>query len=521
MINRYYFCFIPNWPIIKLHTNKSTPSSEIIKLISFQAFFMKLLLIEPPKNYWFVMGDYLPPPYNLILLAAVVEKELPDYEVKIIDSQAEKLDWMTLEQRIEQENADIVGTGSHATCNAYKTVRTLDIAKQLDPEVITITGGSHFTMLDEETLTQYPVIDIIVRYEAEKSFVDLLKHFQIHGLSKDELKNVKGIAFNQNGDFRRTKDYPPLTSEELDKFPYPAYHLLPDMTQYHFAMMSDAPYILLEDSRGCTHNCTFCSQTTFYRRHWSTKSVNRIVDEMEWMYETFGSRFFWFTGDNFCGGKPKLIEELCQEMLSRGLNGDKIEWFAQMRVDSILKIGDGLSTMNRAGNYWQLVGGESPFTDVLKEFKKGIHGEQTIDAIKLLKDNNILAQLMIMIGHEKETRESIQQTMQWATDIVKPDFIITMLVTPYPGTPMYEDLSTKGRIIDDNWTNYDMIHAVCDMKYLSAAELQDELYRAYRHVYDSWFRRFGGLFARNRYKRRISWYYMRAGVIRQLKRLIP
>ena len=83
---------------------------------------MKLLLIEPPKKFWFVMGKYLPPPYNLLLLAAVVEKNLPDFKVEVIDCQAEGLDWFTLEQRIRQENPDVVGTGSHASCNAYKTV---------------------------------------------------------------------------------------------------------------------------------------------------------------------------------------------------------------------------------------------------------------------------------------------------------------------------------------------------------------------------------------------------------------
>ncbi|MFX1505615.1 MAG: B12-binding domain-containing radical SAM protein [Promethearchaeota archaeon] len=478
-------------------------------------------MVEPPKQFWFVMGEYLPPPYSLLILAAVVEKELPEVKVKIIDCQAENIDWKKLEERIRKEKPDIVGSGSHATCNAYKTVRTLDLAKQINPEIITVTGGSHFTALDEVTLSQYPSIDLIIRYEAEKALVELLRHFQVNGCTLDGLERVQGIAFRKNGEFRRTIDYPPLTSEELENFPYPAYHLLPDMNHYHFAMMSDVPYILLEGSRGCTHNCTFCSQSTFYRRHWSTKSVNRIADEMEWMYNTLRSRFFWFTDDNFCGGRPKLIEELCQEMLSRGLDGNEIEWFAQMRVDSIMRVGEGLGTMNRAGNYWQLVGGESPFAEVLDSYQKGIKGTETVDAIKLLRKNNILAQLMIMLGHENETRESIQKTMVWATDVVKPDFIITMLVTPYPGTPLYEDLNAKGRIIDDNWTNYDMIHAVCDMKYLSALELQEELYKAYRHVYDSWSRRFIGMFAKNKYKRRIFWYYFKAGVISQLKRLIP
>ena len=482
---------------------------------------MKLLLVEPPKKFWFVMGEYLPPPYNLLLLAAVIEKELPDYEVEVVDCQAEGLDWFTLEQRIRQENPDIVGSGSHSTCNVYKTVRTLDLTKRINPEIITIAGGSHFTMMDEVSLEEYPSIDVIVRYEGEKALVDLLTYYQAQGDTEEGLKEIKGISFRKDGHFRRTPDYPPLTGKELDALPYPAYHKVP-LDKYHFAMMSDSPYVILEGARGCTHNCSFCSQQVFYRRHFATKSVNRIADEMEWLYNELGRRFFWFADDNFCNGSPKLIDELCREMRSRGINGENSEWFAQMRVDSIINVGDeGLAAMNRAGNYWQLVGAESPFKEVLDVYQKGIQGSQTVDAIRLLQKNNILAQLMLVLGHENETRESITETMKWATDIVSPDFIISMLLTPYPGTPMYEDLKKKNRIIDFNWTNYDMIHGVCDMKYLSATELQKELYLAYRHVYDSWRRRFRGILTRNKYKRRIFLYYMRAGVIGQLKRLIP
>ncbi len=482
---------------------------------------MKLLLVEPPKKFWFVMGEYLPPPFSLLLLAAVVEKEIPDIKVRVIDCQAEDLDWNDLEEILKTERPDIVGCGSHATCNVFTVIRTLDLAKRINPEIITITGGSHFTTLDKETLQKYSIIDIITRYEAEKSLVNIIKHYQMNGFTKEGLEQIKGIAFLQKGQFKRTPDVPPLTNDELDQLPYPAYHHVP-LHRYNFAMMSDKPYIILEGSRGCTHDCTFCSQQVFYRRHWATKSVNRIADEMEWMYDKLGSRFFWFTDDNFCAGSPKLIEDLCKEMMDRGMDGDNIEWFAQMRVDSILQVGDtGLSRMNKAGNYWQLVGGESPFNEVLDVFHKGIQGDQTIEAIRLLRKNNILAQLMIVLGHEFETVESVKKTMEWATDVVKPDIVISMLLTPYPGTPMYEDLLKKGRIVDQNWTNYDMIHGVCDMEYLSAKELQEQLYLAYRHVYDSWGRRFGGILAKNKYKRRIFWYYLKAGVIGQLKKLIP
>ena len=112
-----------------------------------------------------------------------------------VDCQAEGLDWFTLEERIKQENPDIVGSGSHSTCNVYKTVRTLDLVKRINPEIITIAGGSHFTMMDEVSLTDYPSIDVIVRYEGEKALVNLLAHYQAQGDTDNGLKDIKGISF--------------------------------------------------------------------------------------------------------------------------------------------------------------------------------------------------------------------------------------------------------------------------------------------------------------------------------------
>ncbi|MCK5342720.1 MAG: cobalamin-dependent protein, partial [Candidatus Heimdallarchaeota archaeon] len=156
---------------------------------------MKILLIEPPKKFWFVMGEYLPPPYNLLLLAAVIEQQLPDSTVKVIDSQAENLDWFGLEEVIKREKPDIVGSGSHATCNVYKTVRILDMVKRFDPEIVTIAGGAHFTMMDEISLKEYQNIDLIVRYEGEKALIAVLTHVQQQGFTKKALKSIKGISF--------------------------------------------------------------------------------------------------------------------------------------------------------------------------------------------------------------------------------------------------------------------------------------------------------------------------------------
>ena len=70
----------------------------------------KLLFVEPPREYWFVMGEYLPPPTTLLILAAYVERELPDIEIEVLDCQAERIGWQGLEKHIESYDPSMVLT---------------------------------------------------------------------------------------------------------------------------------------------------------------------------------------------------------------------------------------------------------------------------------------------------------------------------------------------------------------------------------------------------------------------------
>ena len=115
------------------------------------------------------MGEYLPPPFGLIQLASYLEKKIPETEIEIIDCNAENLDWTGLEKKLESLETDIVGVSSVATCNAYVTARTVQTAKKVNPDVLTVTGGQHFTALAKESLEAYPELDVIVRCEGEET----------------------------------------------------------------------------------------------------------------------------------------------------------------------------------------------------------------------------------------------------------------------------------------------------------------------------------------------------------------
>jgi anaerobic magnesium-protoporphyrin IX monomethyl ester cyclase len=473
---------------------------------------LRVVFVEPPKEFWFIMGEYLPPPTAPLQLAAYLEAKRPGDEVTVIDCQAEGLDWLGLERRIETEKPDVVAVSSLATCNAYIVVRALEVAKKITPDALTITGGQHFTALAEPSIKQYPVIDVIVRGEGEQTLVEVVSARE-EGRS---LANVRGLTF-RHGD-RVVSTAPRPLIQNLEILPMPGYHLVEDnLDRYHFKMMAgDRRYVIIEGSRGCDHSCTFCSQHAFWGNRWRAKSGKRMAEEMEYCRDRFGAEFIWLTDDNFAFG-PRA-DEMFDELIRRGL-GDDIYWFVQARVDDVVRSGEKISRMRKSGNQWVLLGVESGSPETLASYRKGIELGQSYDAIRLLKENDIFAQATFIIGNHRDTHESIEGLRRFVEDI-DPDLAIFMILTPFPGTELYEEAVRNNWIEDWNWANYDMIHAIMPTEALSTEEVQDELYRCYRSFFGRLSRQLRGVFSSNMFKRKTYRYMVSQNLLRQLRGLI-
>jgi len=473
---------------------------------------MKVLFVEPPKEFWFVMGEYLPPPLGILELAAYLEGQDKNVEIEVLDCQAGRLGWKELERHIESSNPDIVAPSALATCNAYTVVRAVEIAKKVNPNIKTLVGGQHFTATAQESLETYPEIDIIVRGEGEQTFTELVQELK---KNKPSLSKIKGISFRQNG--KIVHNPPRSLIENLDALPLPGYHFVrKHMGKYHFTMMAGTKnYALIEGSRGCPHKCTFCSQWKHWQGTWRRKSAKRIADEFEYCYNEFGSKFLWLTDDNF--GLGKHAGDLCDEIIKRGFSED-IMWFMQVRCDDIIKHQDILPKMRKAGTRWMLVGIESGSEDTLKRFHKKITPEDAKQAIKLLKENDIFAQATLIIGERKDSAKSIAKLREFVNHL-DPDLAIFMILTPFPGTDLYETAKQNGWIEDANWANYDMAHAIMPTETLSRKEVQEELYKCYRSFYGSASRRFKGLFSLNKLKRKTYRYLASQGLLKALRDL--
>lgn len=504
---------------------------------------MKILFIEPPKEFWFLMGEYMPPPLALLQLAAFLEDKGNGWDLEVVDSQAEGLDWKSLKRRIESYDPNLVVASSLATCNAYTVIRTVAMVKDIDPAIKTVVGGQHFTALAQESLEEYPEIDFIIRGEGELTLLELVKtvanngHLgKIRGLSyrveqvsgrtdqKSYLKDQVSGHTDQSTN-KKTRQNLVIHNPErslipnLDDLPLPGYHLLEDyMDKYHFKMMapSGAGYALVEASRGCSHRCTFCSQWGYWGGQHRTKSPDRVADEMERLFNDYGISYLWFTDDNL--GLGSRYRDLCDIIIKRGLSED-LTWFIQSRSDDIIDNEKLLPKMRKAGNFWVMAGLERHDRGTLDAYNKGIKNSDAQLAMRLLKDNDIFSQATLITGDRGDSHQSMNELREFV-NMVDPDLAIYMILTPFPGTALFRTAHQNGWLEDYNWSNYDMTRAVMPTEHLTREEVQEELYLCYRDFYGSMKRRLTGVFSKNQFKRKTFLYMAGQGVLQSLRDLI-
>lgn len=474
---------------------------------------MRVLFVEPPKDFWFVMGEYITPPLGILTLASYLETHNKNVDIEVIDCQAEKLGWEGLQRRVESFRPDVVAPSGLGTSNAYVVVRTMEIAKNVDPTITTVVGGQHFTALAHESLESYPSIDIVVRGEGEETLVELLRTLE----EKEPLSEINGISFRHQKRIIHTPDRPLIYN--LDSLPFPGYHYVEaHMQTYHFTLMAgrDTSLAIVEGSRGCNHDCSYCSQWRFWSRSCRAKSAKRIADELEHLHMEYGARFFWLADDNFSLGERANI--LSGEIIRRGI-ADEITWFCQTRCDDIVRHKDLLPKMREAGNIWLLTGFDSPNLETLKSFRReGITKSNAKEATDLLRKNDIFSQGMFIIGERRDSHESIEELRRYA-DWLDPDIAIFAILTPLPGTEIYELARSNGWIEDTNWSDYDMVHAIMPTEHLTRKEVQAELYECYRSFYGNWRRRCQGFFSHNVIKRRTYQFLAREAILTTLRSL--
>jgi len=181
---------------------------------------MKVFLIRGPRYYWPFINEYdnFLMPQSLACLAAVLKKA--GIDVRVIDCAPLQMGWKSLGALLKKENPDVVGVGDSESLYSHEAVRVLRVAKEINPKVVTIAGGAHFSNLVEESLRDFP-IDFIVKGEGEYSLLELVRESEN---TSPDFSKIKGIAFKDGNGIIETPPRPLI--EDLDELPMPAYELM-------------------------------------------------------------------------------------------------------------------------------------------------------------------------------------------------------------------------------------------------------------------------------------------------------
>lgn len=439
-----------------------------------------LLLVNPPLRGSYVFLEEARDnrlPLGLGYIAAYVEQKR--YSVKILDFDVEKLaidDFIKLVSKIKPK---IVGL----SCTTPVIMLTIDIVneiKEYDKNMLVIAGGPHASALPEETLQQSK-IDIVVRGEGEFTTVEIFEYLK----GEVELSEIKGISYKDNGKIIHNPDRELF--KNIDLLPFPARHLFP-MDKYRTNNYLEAygdKFGNIMATRGCPYRCIFCGQDIIFKHIVRIRTAKKIVNELEEMGKNFGIKVFLFEDSTFTVN-PRLVEETCQEILSRGL---KIKWGAMGRSDLIDE--KLYRLMKKAGCILIFYGIESGSQDILNLARKNITLDQARKAVAASKRAGIPVNTSFILGLPGENKNTIMKTINFAIEL-NPDYVSFSLATPYPGTEFY-DIAIKERADVLDWNKYKLAR-YSNPLYVPKGLVSEELKFYYKLAYKKFYLRPGYLF---------------------------
>lgn len=370
----------------------------------------------------YVSPESLLPPHELISIAAIA-REWKNADVKLIDSIAEQWNDTTLAQSIDEYKPDIIVSITGFECFEDDLDKLKNLKRKYSSTKF-ILFGHYATQFPYETLINSHA-DYVILGEPDLIFSDLYDSIII---DDSELENVDGIAYLANNKLIKQGNGNRIPNP--NDLPIPCYDLLPKNKYYEPLLKT--PFGMIQSARGCPYQCNFCVKS--YGTQLTTLSPQRIIQEIKVWKELFNVQSIRFIDDTFTVNRKRVIE-LCQLMIEEKIN---VEWACLSRTDNIDE--EVLSWMKKSGCKRIYFGMESGSKRMLSIYKKNFTIEQSLNAFTLCRKYKIESAAFFMSGHPDETEEDFMATVDFA---VKSDLNFASFnpLTPYPGTPMFNEMS--------------------------------------------------------------------------------
>ena len=381
----------------------------------------------------------------------------------------------TVDRLLAEHQPDVVGL-SVMTFQRRTALRLIERIRRLRPTASIVVGGYDPSLAAD---AYEPTVDFIVRGEGEITFRELLRALERGG----GVAGIAGLGYRDGGMFRHNSDRPVSSLDEAAIAPPRR-----DTRVLSGYTLLGRPVDVIETSRGCTFDCSFCSIIEMRGRNFHTYDFSRILDDIRDCRDR-GARALFIVDDNITLD-VKRFAALCQAIVAAGLH--ELEYAVQATTASIADHGATLAPlMRQAGFRYVFLGIENVLEDDLgflkasakntKHEKGGRRaGNATLTAIEHLHAHDMFVVGGLIVGNPDDTRDAIEANLAFARRYV--DWPYIQHPTPYPGTPMTKDLRARGLVINDRLEEYDGTTAVVRSEAVPAEEIEFLRWRAERWI---------------------------------------
>lgn len=326
--------------------------------------------------------------------------------------------------------------------NLKNVVFAVTEIKKIHPNVIVVLGGGAASVATPKVIEFLAEsIDFFSINEGDDVIIPLLEYIEgnlkAYGSSIDDWPDVSvpNVKVFQKG---RLSGSVMRLSPDISEVPMACYDLFDTKSYIDYLKRTGRAWELYS-SRGCPMGCTFCykiSGSDVRYRH-----VKNVMEEMDFIHRTYGIDKFSFEDDTF-GLNKEWLREFCDQMQTRRY-GFRIQAF----VNSMRKM-DHVAMMKRAGLYGVSMGIESGSEKMLRVMMKNNKLGTAKKIIKYCNENSIYVSGTFILGMPGENRETVEETKRFLCENFLNDFQI-FFINPYPGTKLYSQLISDGRVQDD------------------------------------------------------------------------
>jgi radical SAM superfamily enzyme YgiQ (UPF0313 family) len=409
-------------------------------------------------------------------LASLAGNVDPHHQVAIADLILAQHDVAGTVSRLLREHRPAVVGLSVMTFQRGTAAHLIRRIRRESPSTRIVVGGYDPSLAPEVWEEDAMGVDVIVRGEGDETFRDLLRTLEGAG----ELQRLCGVSYRSSQGFVRNPPRPVAhLGDNAVKPPKRSARVLQGYT------LLGRPVDVVETSRGCTYDCSFCSIIEMRGRNFHTWPISRVIDDIR-DARAHGARAIFLVDDNITLNVRRFAE-LCDAIVAAGLQD--IDYIVQGMTSAFAAGGDELGrAMKRAGFRYVFLGIENVVAEDLSFLKADAKnaerqggrtvGNATTRAIECLHRYGMYIVGGLIVGNPTDTRESVEANLEFARRYV--DWPYIQHPTPYPGTPMTKDFRERGLIVSDDVDEYDGTTAVVRSEHLDAEEIEFMRWRAER-----------------------------------------